>query len=166
MKLENVSLEFLFYIKVKAVFSLVSTLSPTFILMLEVSCQSARRGHMHIFILLLHSLSFPCLSQSPDSSRTSHIQLSGFAGFFFFFFTLHKIRSAHFLLLSFRNGLSLIKKNYHRVYLQCTYLMMALSIAYMIEKFMTPSYNSCGSLCLCRWAGSCGRGNGRWFAPP
>lgn len=85
MKPENVSLEFLFYIKVKAAFSLVSTLSPTFILMLEVSCQSARRGHMHIFILLLHSLSFPCLSQSPDSSRTSHIQLSGFAGFVFFF---------------------------------------------------------------------------------
>lgn len=132
MKLENVSLAFLFYIKVKAVFSLVSTLSPTFILMLEVSCQSARRGHMHIFILLLHSLSFPCLSQSPDSSRTSHIQLSSFAGVFFF--TLHKIRSAHFLLLSFRNGLSLIKKNYYQIYLQCTCLIMAYSIVYIILK--------------------------------
>lgn len=159
MKLENVSLEFLFYIKVKAVFSLVSTLSPTFILMLEVSCQSARRGHMHIFILLLYSLSFPCLSQSPDSSRTSHLQLSSFAGFFFFF-TLHNIRSAHFLFLAFRNGLSHIK-NYYQIYLQCTYLIMAYSIAYMIEKIMTPLYNSCGSLCLCRWTGSCGGGNGR-----
>ena len=55
----------------RCVSSLVSTLSPTSILMPEVSCQSARRGLSRFIILRLYSLSFPCLSQSPASSRTS-----------------------------------------------------------------------------------------------
>lgn len=103
MKMEIVSPElffFLFILKVKAAFSLVSTLLPTFILMLEVSCQSARCG-------LLHFYSAAVLPVLPMSVTVSWLVTNFSSNSLALQIFSHCIKySAHFLFPSAEIGLS------------------------------------------------------------